>query len=135
MYPCMYALQTTNNHLPTIAGVEITTDADGRFNLNALHKASGEGMRKRPQYWLASDSTAALITELEAQQTEAGIPASPVNVVRGGLAQGTFAVEQLAVAYANWISPRFYLQVIDVFLAYRKGDLQPVTKVSTQVPT
>ncbi|MGL9736391.1 MAG: hypothetical protein ACR5LF_14895 [Symbiopectobacterium sp.] len=24
-----------------IAGVEITTDAKGRFNLNALHKASG----------------------------------------------------------------------------------------------
>lgn len=27
--------------LPVIAGVEITTDEHGRFNLNALHKASG----------------------------------------------------------------------------------------------
>ncbi|ENZ1875423.1 hypothetical protein ACGGXQ_002104 [Salmonella enterica] len=28
-------------NLPVIAGVEITTDDAGRFNLNALHKASG----------------------------------------------------------------------------------------------
>ena len=27
--------------LPVIAGVEITTDAQGRFGLNALHRASG----------------------------------------------------------------------------------------------
>ncbi|UBX29978.1 DNA-binding protein [Arsenophonus apicola] len=34
----------TNEHYPIIAGVEITTDSDGRFNLNALHKASGGKM-------------------------------------------------------------------------------------------
>lgn len=32
--------------VPMIAGVEITTDAEGRFNLNALHKASGLGEGK-----------------------------------------------------------------------------------------
>lgn len=29
-------------NLPVIAGVEINTDTEGRFNLNALHKASGK---------------------------------------------------------------------------------------------
>lgn len=43
---------------------------------------------------------------------------------KSGRYGGTFAVEQLAVAYANWISPTFYLQVIDTFLAFRKGTLQ-----------
>ena len=30
---------------------------------------------------------------------------------------------RLAVAYATWVSPAFYLQVIDVFLAYKDGEL------------
>lgn len=133
MYPCMYALQTTNSHLPTIAGVEITTDAEGRFNLNALHKASGEGIEKNPWHWNRLQQTQELIAEVvKSNCTDVCIYPIATKQGRNG---GTFAVEQLAVAYANWISPRFYLQVIDVFLAYRKGELQPVTKVSTQVPT
>ncbi|WP_273441107.1 KilA-N domain-containing protein [Sedimenticola selenatireducens] len=108
----------------------MTTDADGRFNLNALHKASGEGMGKRPQYWLNRQQTEELIAEIKSR--DSGL--YPISIQQGR-SGGTFAVEQLAVAYANWISPRFYLQVIDVFLAYRKGELQPITKVSAQVPT
>ncbi len=42
----------TNKNLPVIAGVEITTDSEGRFNLNALHKASGLGSNKAPAQWL-----------------------------------------------------------------------------------
>lgn len=41
-------MPTNSNSLPVVAGVEITTDAEGRFNLNALHKASGESDHKKP---------------------------------------------------------------------------------------
>ncbi|MFS1526135.1 KilA-N domain-containing protein [Microbulbifer sp. 2304DJ12-6] len=101
--------------LPVIAGVEITTDMEGRFNLNALHTASGGEKRNGPTYWLTLESTQQLIEEIKKQNT--GIPVFTAK----GRSGGSFAVEQLAVAYANWISPAFYLQVIDTFLDYKKG--------------
>ncbi len=51
-------------NMPMIAGIEITTDEAGRFNLNALHKASGLGSAKQPSNWLRLDSTKDLVSEL-----------------------------------------------------------------------
>jgi len=111
--------------LPVIAGVEITTDEEGRFNLNALHKASGLGDHKRPSKWLATEPTQDLIRELETQSPLTGL--APINSVKGGKAPGTFAHELLAISYAGWISPAFQLKVNQVFLDYRSGKLkQPV---------
>lgn len=111
------------NTLPVIAGVEITTDEQGRFNLNALHKASGGEKKNGPSYWLALDSSKDLVAELvEKYSTEI-----PVET-KGGRAGGTFAHELLAVSYAGWISPAFQLKVNQVFLDYRNGRLQPVPK-------
>ena len=110
------------SNLPVIAGVEITTDEIGRFNLNALHKASGGEKKAGPSYWLALDGTKYLIDEI----IDTGISVSPTNTVKGGLNQGTFAHELLAVSYAGWISPAFQLKVNQVFLDYRTGRLQPV---------
>lgn len=44
--PKMLKPKLPNNSLPVICGIEITTDAEGRFNLNALHKASGKAEEK-----------------------------------------------------------------------------------------
>ncbi|WNO60895.1 phage antirepressor KilAC domain-containing protein [Rheinheimera sp. MMS21-TC3] len=114
------------NTLPVIAGVEITTDAQGRFNLNALHKASGEAEHKRPSKWLSTEPTKELIAELESQSPSEGLAQKAVNSVKGGSAPGTFAHELLAVSYAGWISPAFQLKVNQVFLDYRNGRLQPI---------
>ena len=114
------------SNLPIIAGVEITTDAAGRFNLNALHKASGSEKKNGPSYWLALEGTRALIGELEQTLTDTGISVSPVNVIKGGLSQGTYAHELLAIEYAGWISPSFRLQVNQTFLDFRTGKIAPV---------
>ncbi|MGU5597497.1 phage antirepressor KilAC domain-containing protein [Aeromonas caviae] len=122
--------------LPVIAGVEITTDEAGRFNLNALHRASGTGDHKRPSKWLATEQAKALIEELQKNLSpnqgfgqillDAEIP---VSVIKGGVSPGTFAHELLAISYAGWISPAFQLQVNQVFLDYRTGRLSvPVAK-------
>ncbi|MDD9228963.1 phage antirepressor KilAC domain-containing protein [Aeromonas hydrophila] len=122
--------------LPVIAGVEITTDEAGRFNLNALHRASGTGDHKRPSKWLATEHAKALIEELQKNLSpnqgfgqillDAEIP---VSVIKGGVSPGTFAHELLAISYAGWISPAFQLQVNQVFLDYRTGRLSvPVAK-------
>jgi hypothetical protein len=56
--------------LPVIAGIEITIDSKGRFNLNTLHRASGGNKKDGPSYWLALESTQTLIAELKKQTTE-----------------------------------------------------------------
>lgn len=110
---------------PMIAGVEITTDAQGRFNLNALHKASAEGKHKAPNKWLDTLQAKELIAELEGQTPNSGF--GVLNVIRGGNAPGTFAAEELAVSYAGWISASFQLEVNRTFIAYRKGELPPIS--------
>lgn len=110
--------------LPMIAGVEITTDDRGRFNLNALHRASGGEAHKKPSQWLRRDEAQALIVALGEQSPDLHL--APIDTSHGGKTPGTFAAEQLAVAYANWISPQFYLTVIQTFLDYKSGKLRPL---------
>ncbi|EKN5164224.1 TPA: phage antirepressor KilAC domain-containing protein [Yersinia enterocolitica] len=117
----MTDLTLANKSLPVIAGVEINTDSEGRFNLNSLHKASGLGTNKAPAQWLRTQSAQNLVQEL----TDMHICTSPLNSVKGGLAQGTFAHELLAVEYAGWISPSYRLKVNQTFLDYKTGKLKP----------
>lgn len=106
-----------NSVAPIIAGVEITTDSEGRFNLNALHRASGLGDSKKPSAWLRTQTAKELIAELEA-----GNPAIKlINTVKGRGITATYAHELLAVSYAGWISAHFQLQVNQVFLDYKMG--------------
>ncbi|WP_437216667.1 KilA-N domain-containing protein [Pectobacterium sp. LFLA-215] len=111
-----------------IANITVRRDADGRYNLNDLHRASGGEKRHAPSYWLANKQTADLIAELETtgipvvngrNLTDAGIPVShsqqAVVTVKGGVNQGTYAVKELIYAYAMWISPAFHLKVIRTF--------------------
>jgi phage antirepressor YoqD-like protein len=110
---------------PVIAGIEISTDDQGRFNLNSLHKASGLGKHKSPNKWLANQSTIELIQELDTQTPNLG---SALKVNNGGNNSGTFAHELLAISYAGWISPKFQLQVNQTFLDFKSGALQPAQK-------
>ncbi|WP_290608454.1 KilA-N domain-containing protein [Arsenophonus sp. ENCA] len=129
-----------NKHFPIIAGVEIHTDENGRFNLNALHKASGEGEHKRPSKWLATIQAKELIAELEAnllknnQSPNSGSAHKVLNTVNGGSSPGTFAHELLAIEYAGWISPKFRLMVNQIFIDYRTGKLAPVDPTNLGLP-
>lgn len=110
---------------PVIAGVIITTDEQGRYNLNALHKASGLGNNKAPAQWLRTQTAQELVHELTDMQK----CTSPINTIKGGINQGTFAHELLAVSYAGWISPKYQLMVNQVFLDCR-NNLTPIQKES-----
>lgn len=108
---------------PVIAGVEITTDEHGRFNLNALHRASGGDRKNGPSHWLSNEKTLELVEKLGQRLTDTENPVSPINVIKGGLNQGTFAHELLAVSYAGWIGPDFQLDVNQTFIDYKTGKL------------
>ena len=95
----------------SIDGAVIHHDRHGRFCLNDLHQASGGERKNQPQYFLDNVKTQELVQEL----IDTGIPVSPVEVVRGGLNQGTYVVKQIVYAYAMWISAKFHLKVINSF--------------------
>lgn len=118
-----------NKDLPVICGVEITTDDEGRFNLNALHKASGSDNAKRPSLWLDNKQTQELIEELSRNSC---LGQKVIKTVKGGTTPGTFAHELLAIEYAGWISASFRLQVNQTFLDYRRGKLTPVIEIEPQ---
>ncbi|WP_431768956.1 KilA-N domain-containing protein [Xenorhabdus khoisanae] len=113
-----------NNNLPVIAGVEITTDSEGRFNLNALHKASGLGGNKAPAQWLRTKQAQQLVSEVEKETVQICI------VSIDGRNGGTFAHELLAISYAGWINPSFQLQVNQTFIDYRTGKLTTQPQLS-----
>lgn len=103
-----------------IAGVEISTDAEGRFNLNALHKASGGKDAKRPKTWLETKQAQEQVEEL---RQNSALGQEVLKVQKGGISPGTFAHELLAVEYAGWISPAFRLKVNQTFIDNRTGKL------------
>jgi len=99
----------TNVQLLAVAGVDVRQDAEGRFCLNDLHRASGGENRHRPSLWAENQQTQALIEEIG----KAGIPA--LASIRGGRAPGTYVCKELVYAYAMWVSPAFHLKVIRAY--------------------
>ena len=87
---------------PTIAGVEVTTDDQGRFNLNAIHRAyeadtGTEQPSKAPAQWLRGKQAQEFVSEVEKQTMQACI------VCTEGRNGGTYATKSIAIAYAAWI--------------------------------
>ncbi|AHE73429.1 hypothetical protein M942_22720 [Enterobacter ludwigii] len=119
-----------NKKLPVVVGVEIPLDEHGRYNLNALHKASGEGESKEPNKWLRTKHAQELIAELEAkllktfQPTNLSAGQKVLDVVNGGSSPGTYAHELIAVSYAGWVRADFQLDVNQAFIDYRSGKVE-----------
>lgn len=117
----MLAQFAENQKTIEIDGAVIRQDQYGRYCLNDLHKAGGSERKNQPQYFLENKQTQDLVQAL----TDTGIPVSPINVIRGGLEQGTYVVKQIVYAYAMWISAAFNLKVINTFDAVATGAMQP----------
>ncbi|MFZ7175447.1 KilA-N domain-containing protein, partial [[Pasteurella] aerogenes] len=87
--------------------------------LNDCHQASGNLQKHKPVLFLRLDSTKELIEEIQKEDPTT----QPLKTLRGTQG-GTYACEELVLAYAMWISPKFHLVVLRAFLAMHKGKLQ-----------
>ncbi|MFC3113727.1 KilA-N domain-containing protein [Rodentibacter caecimuris] len=103
----------------TILNTQIRT-LDGLFSLNDFHKASGENPNQRPSLFIRNNQTKDLISEIEKDQSTNLCLAQ--KSIRGGLNAGVWACEELVLAYAMWISPKFHLVVLRAFLAMHRNE-------------
>ena len=106
----------------------LTADSDGMFNLNLVHQLTGENKdgANKPSNWFALIQSKALIAEY----LNAGISAFKTTKGRYG---GSFGIEQIVFAYAEWISPEFHRAVIDTFTAAANGDAVRAVQVAQSV--
>lgn len=104
--------------LPVIADIEIPVDAEGRYNLNAIHRASGLGDSRAPAKWARNQSAKELIQALTDSTGQICL------VAYEGFQGGTFAHEILAVEYAGWISPIFRIKVNQAFIDFQRNKIE-----------
>lgn len=114
--------------LPIINNHPIRMNQDGLLNLNDLHKAAGSPDNKIPSQWLVNKSTKELVAAYQNGNSH-----SALKVNNGGNEQGVWAIEELLIDYAQWISIPFKMECIKVLKAYSHGKLQPQT-ISTGNP-
>ncbi|MWQ17215.1 KilA-N domain-containing protein [Glaesserella parasuis] len=103
---------------------------DNLYSLNDLHSISGNDPKHRPSLFARNEQTKDLVKEIENERSTKTIFA--MKTIRGGAdisKQGTWACEELALAYATWISPKFHLVVLRAFIAMHKGELQNSTQI------
>lgn len=87
------------------------------FSLNDLHKASGGVEKHRPSLFIRLDATKDLISEIQKEVKSTDL----IFKTTGGRGlRGTYACEELMLAYAMWISPKFHLIVLRAFLNLHK---------------
>lgn len=96
---------------------------DGLYSLNDLHKVAGSERKHEPNLFFRLDQTQELIKEIQSENSDTQICVS-YKSLRTGQNKGTWACEELVLAYAMWISPKFHLVVLRAFLAMHKGELQ-----------
>lgn len=87
------------------------------YSLNDLYQASGSENKHAPFRFIRLETTKELIAEIEKETPNA------LKVIRGTQG-GTYACEELVIAYAMWISPKFHLIVLRAFLAMHRNQPQ-----------
>lgn len=125
-----YARRSSSGLPMAIQGVDIRTDAQGRYCLNDLHRAAGGQSKDQPALFMRRKETADLIFEI-ANSTDS--QSSPVATTEGR-SGGTFAAKELVYAYAMWISASFHLKVIRAFDDLVTGHAAPAFNVPKTLP-
>lgn len=85
-------------------GISIGQRADGYVNITAMAKATG----KRVDNWMRLDETTSFLSEFSLDPEYAGVLAIDPKQGRNG---GTWVHPDVAIQFAQWVSPKFALFV------------------------
>ncbi len=105
----------------------IRVDDQGRVCLNDIHRAAGFSKNQRPSDWMANPNTTnsqmALLRQITGKSGNySKDEIKSVVYTKTGRDGGTWVNENLALAYAEYLSPRLGVEIRDVFLRYKRGD-------------
>lgn len=106
---------------PTVSvnGVSVRVDEEGRYSLNDLHASaviSGQAKENQgPSQFLRSKKVKIFVQTLTRMQNCTLEDNQPVKVINGGVNQGVWALELVAIRYAAWLSAEFEIRVYQTF--------------------
>jgi hypothetical protein len=122
----------------SVVGTELIYDGkpvhvDGeRMNLTEAWKAAGSDPNRTPYEWSRTKAAERLISHLEADTGNTRNELLTGN--RGGSGSGgagaTWGDWRVALAYAEYLSPKFHVWALGVVRSHMKGELRPVASVS-----
>lgn len=95
-----------------------------QFSLTDIWKLSGMGDEKRPSKWLATDHAQKQIAYIEFLAEIRGDDLNgrilPIETGKGRYA-GTWAIKELAISFAMWLSPEYHVEVVKGFAEYEEA--------------
>ena len=89
----------------------ITTDIEGRYSLNDLHRAAGGEKKHQPAFFMQNNNFKNFLELL----THGKPRFEPMVRKQGRYGGGTWVCKELVYKYAMWINPHFELKVIQTF--------------------
>jgi hypothetical protein len=124
----------------TYRSVQVHVGPDGLIDAKDMHRAVGCPKTKAPRFWLRWQPAQQMVSRLREKGAGTHLfdgqiksPNLEIYRVEPGRNGGTWLCRELAVAYAAYLDPDFYLFVIQVFLAVGDGKLVPVGAVPAEV--
>jgi len=122
-----------NENWLQLRGTPIKEDVYRNICITDLWKIANEPSSKTPSDWKRLPTTKelvqALMQNLGKSQDKAKTKEETVLYTKGGRGGGTYAHPILAVAFAEYLSAALAIDVKDVYLRYRTGDLTLVDEV------
>jgi len=118
-------------HYPTVAinGVSVRVDSEGRYNLNDLHVAAvSEGKAtesQRPGEFLKTKQVRRFVQALSDAKKIAS-----VLTIKGGLLQGSWGLELIAIRYAAWLNPLFEIKVYETFQMIIRNGIDAMSRLN-----
>ncbi|HCX7339666.1 TPA: KilA-N domain-containing protein [Escherichia coli] len=116
--------------MPFLFKHPISTRINGgveQFSLTDIWKLSGMGDEKRPSKWLRSEHAQKQIAYLEFLADIKGRNSALLNghfcpIENGkGRYAGTWAIKELAISFAMWLSPEYHVEVVKGFAEYEEA--------------
>lgn len=113
-------------------GVQVRTDKDGNINITDLWKSAGENMQATPAKWQETESAKAFI---KATCQILNIAKNDIIKSKRGKGGGTYAHKQIALEYAQYLSPELAVAVNQVFFERIEEEKNPELAVNRAVKT